>query len=245
MNEAGAPVVIDLRIPGNWAHPRELIERLPEGCRLTGESLLLEDGTRAEFSAMDADGQFAEIFRSSCRRPPTEEEQAAVDSYAVNVILSGPGGSLESAHAMMRAAAAMVRAGAAGVFIDNSALAHGGQDWLEMTEDGSPDAISFAFVAILRGDSEVYTMGMHVLGLRDIVMKRADAEEEGFDITEVIRYLARGDKPVNNGHVLADLEGPRFQVIAQDAPSKHTPAAMLNPYGRFKLVNVKDIGEIN
>ena len=146
---------------------------------------------------------------------------------------------------MMRAAAAMVRAGAAGVFIDNCGLAHGGQDWLDMTGDGSSDAVSFAFVAILRGDSEVYTMGMHVLGLRDVVMKRADAEDEGFDITEVIRYLARGDKPVGNGHVLADLEGPRFQVIAQENPAGRLPGAMHNPFGRFKLVNVKDIGEIN
>ena len=106
----------------------------------------------------------------------------------------------------------MVRAGGAGVFIDNSALAHGGQNWLEMTEDGGPDALSFAFVAIVRGKTEVWTMGMHVLGLRDIVMKRADVEADGFDIIEVIRYLARSEKPVDDGHVIADLDGPRFQA---------------------------------
>lgn len=243
MNEPDVPILVDLRIPGTWAHPRELVERLPQGCRLTGEALLLEDGTRCEFGAMEADDQFARIFRTSCRRPPTEEEQAAVDHYAVNVILSGPGGSLEAAHGMMRAAAAIVRAGAAGVFIDNSALAHGGQDWLEMTEEGGPDAISFAFVSIIRGDSEVWTMGMHALGLRDIVMKQADVEQ--FDIVEVIRYLARGDKTVGNGHVLADLDGPRFQVIAQDSPPRLAGSPMHNPFGRFKLVSVQDIGEIN
>jgi hypothetical protein len=245
MNKPADPILVDFRIPGTWSHPRELVQSLPAGCRVTGEHLLLEDGTQVEFSAVPADDQFADIFRASCRRPPTEEEQTAIDNYQVNVLLSGPGGTLEAAHSMMRAAAAMVRAGAAGVFIDNCGLAHGGQDWLAMTDDGSSDAISFAFVAILRGDSEVYTMGMHVLGLRDIVMKRKDAEDEGFDITEVIRYLAAGDKPVSNGHVLADLDGPRFQVIAQDRPAGHLPEAMRNPFGRFKLVNVKDIGEIN
>ena len=51
-----------------------------------------------------------------------------------------------------------------------------GRHWLEMTEDGGPDALSFAFVAIVRGKTEVWTMGMHVLGLRDVVMKRADVE---------------------------------------------------------------------
>src|SRR3989440_4683602 len=110
---------------------------------------------------------------------------------------------MQAARTMMQAGAAVVRAGGAGVFIDNSALAHGGGHWLAMAEDGGPDALSFAFVAIVRGRAEVWTMGMHVLGLRDVVMKRADAQAEGFDIIEVIRYLARGEKPVGDGHVLA------------------------------------------
>ena len=169
-----------------------LAGRLP----LTAEALVLPDATQVEFGAMGADDQFAGIFRSSCRSPATDDELATVDGYTVNVFLSGPGGSMQAARTMMQAAAAVVRAGGAGVFIDNSALAHGGQKWLEMTEDGGPDALSFAFVAIVRGKTDVWTMGMHVLGLRDVVMKRADVESGGFDIVEVIRYLSRGDKPV-------------------------------------------------
>ena len=30
-----AAVTVALRIPGQWAHPGELIQRLPAGCRLT------------------------------------------------------------------------------------------------------------------------------------------------------------------------------------------------------------------
>ena len=90
---SSAEVRIALRIPGRWAHPQELIAALPEGCRLTSEALILPDGTEAEFGAMDADDQFAGIFRSSCRRPATDDELATVDSYTVNVLLGGPGGS--------------------------------------------------------------------------------------------------------------------------------------------------------
>src|SRR5207253_10702889 len=135
------------------------------------------------------------------------------------------------------------RAGGAGVVIDNSALAHGGQDWLEMTDDGGSDALSFAFAAIIRGRAEVWTMGMHVLGLRDIVMKREDVELGGFDIVEVIRYLAREEKPVEDGHVLADLDGPRFRVAAQDSPAHAPGGPMHNPFGRLKLVSLRDIAE--
>jgi hypothetical protein len=245
MNEPAAPVTVNLRIPGQWSHPRELLERLPEGCRLTAEALVLPDTTAVEIGALAADDQFAQIFRTSCRQPADENELATVDAYTVNVCLSGPGGSLRAARAMMQAGAAVLRAGGAGVFIDNCGLAHGGRHWLEMTEDGSPDALSFAFVAIVQGRADVYTVGLHVLGLRDIVMKRADVEVGGFDIIEVIRYLARGDKPVGDGHVLVDLGGPRFQAFTEDGPEGLKRSPMHNPFGRLKLVSVRDIAETN
>ena len=245
MKEPAAPVMIDMRIPGKWAHPGEFVESLAKDCRLTPESLTLPDGTQVEFGAMQADGQFAQIFRTSCRQPATPEELAAVDSYAVNVLLSGPGGSLEAARKMMQAAAAIVRAGGAGVFIDNCGLAHGGQNWLEMADDGGPDALSFAFVSIVRGKTDVWTMGMHVLGLRDVVMKRADAEGRGFDIVEVIRYLSASEDPVDDGHILADLDGPRFQAVAQVSTEFPATSPMHNPFGRLKLVSIRDITEAN
>jgi hypothetical protein len=245
MNEPAAPVTIALRIPGQWSHPGELIQRLPAGCRLTPEALILPDATEVGFGAMAADDQFAQIFRSSCRRPAAEEELARVDGYTVNVLLSGPGGSMQAARRMMQAGAAVVRGGGAGVFIDNSALAHGGQHWLEMTEDGGPDALSFAFVAIVSGKVDVWTMGMHVLGLRDVVMKRADVEAGDFDIVEVIRYLCRGEKPIDDGHVLADLKGPRFQAFTQDSAEGLAGSPMHNPFGRLKLVSMRDIAETN
>ncbi len=245
MNEPASPVTIALRIPGQWSHPKELVRRLPAGCRLTEEALILPDETQVEFGVMQADNQFAKIFRSSCRRPAAKDELATVDGYTVNFLLSGPGGSLSAARTMMQAGAAIVRAGGAGVFIDNCALAHGGRSWLDMAEDGSPDALSFAFVAIIRGQAEVYTMGMHALGLRDVVMKRADIETGGFDIIEMIRYLSRGEKPIDDGHVIADEDGPRFQAYMQDSPAGPADSPMHNPFGRLKLVSLRDIAETN
>jgi hypothetical protein len=245
MNEPTAPVTVVLRIPGKWSRPQELIQSLPAGFRLTPEALILPDTTEVEFTAMAPDNQFAQVFRSSCRRLATPEELATVDGYAVNACLSGPGGSLQAAGTMMQAGAALVRAGGAGVFIDNSALAHGAGQWLAMTEDGGPDALSFAFVAIVRGKTEVWTAGMHVLGLRDVVMKPADAVADGFDIVEVVRYLCRGEKPVGDGHVLADLSGPRFQAFTQDSPPALAGSPMHNPFGRLKLVNMRDSAETN
>jgi hypothetical protein len=237
-------ITVALRIPGQWTHPKELIEQLPEGYTLSPESLTMPDGTEVGFGAAKADNPFAQIFRSSCRQEPTAEEWKSVQSYKVNAFLMGPGGSLAAATTMMKAASAVLRAGGAGVFIDNSGLAHGAGLWLDMTDDGGPDAVSFAFVGIIGSKGEVHTVGMHVLGLRDVVMKRADADA-GFDITEVIRYLARNEKPVDDGHIIADLSGPRFRAMAQDAPREWATSPMHNPFGRLRLVSMRDIAETN
>src|SRR5438094_973883 len=135
MDEIADNPRVTLRIPGAWSHPKELLERLESGFRLTPEALFLPDGTEIEFIPMPPDGQFPGIFQSSCRRPPTKDELAVVGRYTVNIGLSAAGGSLKSALAIMQAGAAIVRAGGAGVFIDNSALAHGGGNWIAMTED--------------------------------------------------------------------------------------------------------------
>src|SRR5262245_51422623 len=119
MSEPPAEVTIALRIPGQWPHPRGLVERLPAGCRVTGEDLILPDGRQVGFGSRRADDRFRRIFRTSCRRPPTGDELATVDGYTANVLLTGPGGSMESARTMREAAAVIVRAGGAGVFIDN------------------------------------------------------------------------------------------------------------------------------
>src|SRR5262245_2682093 len=113
---ATAPVTVTLRIPGRWSDPSELGERLPEGYQLADRGFVLPDGSAIGFGGRAADEQFAGVFRSACRQPPTDDELATVDGYSVNVILSGPGGSLDAARAMMGAAAAVVQAGGAGVF---------------------------------------------------------------------------------------------------------------------------------
>jgi hypothetical protein len=128
------------------------------------------------------------------------------------------------------------------VFNDNSGLAHGGRDWLRLTDDGGPDAVSFAFTAIVRGRDEVYTMGMQVMGFPDLLMRAADVDEEGETIIDIIRYICGGGPTIGVGHILAD---ERFQVVARTNDDFEANSPMHNPYGRLKIVNAKDIAQDN
>ncbi len=246
MNETGAVVETTLRIPGNWGHLRELIARMPAGFRLTSKAMILPDGSEIEFLPQPPDDQFAQVFQFACRNPASVEEIRSIKSYTVNIGLIGPGGSKAAALTTMQAGAAIVRAGGAGVFIDNSILAHGGGDWLEMTADGGCDAMSFAFVNVVRGRRKVRTMGMHVMGLPDIVMHIADVDDgDGEVIVDAVRYLCRREEPVGHGHVLPGRAGPRFQILAMDGDQSDAESPMHNPFGRLKLVRFQDTVERN
>lgn len=245
MTEPDQDVEVTLRIPGAWSSPREVLERLPPGCSIEGSNLVLPDGIAVEIYPRPADEQFAGIFASACRQPPEEEELASVNRYTVNVCLCGPGGSLGQARAMMQAGAAIINAGGAGVFIDNCAMAHGGQLWREMADDGGSDALSFAFVSIIQGQQEMRTMGMHVLGYPEIVMHRRDLDDDAEMMVEVVRYVAAGEKPIGDGHLLGDEHGPRFQATALGNDDNTPGSPMHNPFGRLRLTSLKDIAEGN
>jgi hypothetical protein len=247
MNRMEPEVVpwITFRIPGDWTDPKAFLDRLPPGVRLEADSLILPDGAKFEITPVPADREFPHVFESACRRSPTEEELAVVARYRVNIVLSGPGGSMDAARSMMQAGAAVVRAGGAGVFIDNSALAHGGEDWIDMADDGGPDALSFAFAAIIRGEETVYTMGMQVMGLPDLLLNASDVDEHGDMVVDIIRYASAGEKPIDVGHILADEHGPRFQVVARETDAFDPESSMHNPWGRLKIVSVSDIAQSN
>lgn len=235
MSEAAAEVTTILRIPGTWRHASELITRMPKGFRMTLEAVVLPDGTEIECAPMPPDDMFAKVFQSACRRPAAAEEMRRVHRYTANIGLSGPGGSMAAALKMLQAGGAIVRAGGAGVFIDNSALAHGGGDWLQMTEDGKWDAVSFAFVNVVRTEREIRTVGMHVLGRPEFVMKHSDIDRKGNVIKDVIHYLCLCDNPIAVGQVLACQSGPRFRVLGTASDPWMLARPMCNPYGCLKL----------
>ncbi len=238
-------VQIAFRIPGNWAGAAEFVARLPKGVQLKEESIILEDGTELGFFPMDSDDRFADIFASSCRRPATRNELAIIRNYTVNIGLSGPGGSMDAARTMMKAAAMILRAGGAGVFIDNSGLSHGANDWLEMTEDGGPDAVSFAYLSVIQGDKDVWTMGFHTMGKPDFSMRRSDVDEDENSIIEMISYMASSDIAIDDGHLIAGLDGPRYRAVAGPCDRVPPDSPMHNPFGRLKLISLRDLSTGN
>jgi hypothetical protein len=85
---------------------------------------------------------------------------------------------------------------------------------------------------------------MHVLGQPDVLMKRSDLDD-GFDVIDVIRYLCTSPKPVEDRHIIADLDGMRFQVFGQTDDEFPPGSPFHHPFGRLRLVSLKEIAEAN
>jgi hypothetical protein len=142
---------------------------------------------------------------------------------------------MESASAMMRSALPLLQAGGAGVFIDNSALSFGASDWSKMAEFCDADALTFGLVNIIRGDRDVYTIGMQVLGQPDLIMPIKSAGDGGSLIIDLMLKTATCGQSFEEGQKMELPNGQSFRVCK--IPDEDFPARspMHNPWGRLQL----------
>jgi len=227
---------IAVRIPGTWSCPASLEKSLPRGFELSPGWLQLPDGGRLQVYPHAADDEFAAIFMSGCRGRLSAGQQRNIRRYGVNLCLVGRGGSIESARRMMTAAAAVVRAGGMGVFIDNSGTAHAGRDWLLLAGDPDDAATLPAFVASYANTKNLYSVGMHVLGIRDAVMAlTGDREADNIVLNSFLLYTIFCGTDIADGDFVGDSDEATRRLRGEncDFPPAGTP--MHNPYGCWRL----------
>jgi hypothetical protein len=237
-NAVPAPEVT-MRIPGGWARPEEFFENLPRGCCCTANGITMPDGSEFELNALPADEDFPRIFASSCPKLPTETECEQVENYKVNICLTGRGGSIAAAKRLMEAAAAVMAAGGVGVFVDNSGIAHGATDWLKLFDSADTGGVYWAFVMAVQSDVEVYSMGMHILGLRDaIIPSTGNAEYDSRTLHSFLGFTAFSGAALKDGEMIGDAVLPSFQICSQADDRAPASAPMFNPYGRWRLERI-------
>jgi len=227
---------IAVRIPGTWSCPASLEKSLPAGYRLTPGWLHLPDGDRLQVFPHAPDDEFAGIFATACRGVLPASERRKIKRYGINVCIAGRGGSVEAAQRMMKAAAALVRAGGLGVFVDNSGTAHVGRDWLDLTGDPDDGATFPAFVASYANRGKLYSVGMHVLGLRDAVLPRTgDRDTDACVLSSFLLYTICCGEAVTDGDYIGDAEAPTHRVWGADCDFPPSGTPMHNPYGCWRL----------
>jgi hypothetical protein len=234
--------IIELRVPGPWVSPDQLDAALKDrgtGFHLDEGSIVnFASGVKVEFGVSDHDNEIGPIFRGGHHGRMSEEELLAVGTHAVKVHVTGPGGSADAARPIVQAAAALVRAGGYGVFVDNSGNCHGPEDFLKLAGDTQPGGLYWTFVALTgsREQNAVGSTGMHCLGLRDCEL--LDPPDDGnlvaFLLHNFLGYTYQSGATIHDGDILGgDMPGvPRFRAVHQDDQRMAPGTPMHNPYGR-------------
>ena len=236
-----AQVMGDVRIPGVWEHVGELRRKLPEGYRLTSRWLDMPDGSRVEYFAKPPDGEFVPTFGRSCRELPTCEERQRIEDYTVNFCLSMPVGNREAAVRLMTAVSAILRAGGAGVFVDNSGVSHGASAWLALSHiENRETGPTRAFTSKVRSKGDIFSVGMHVLGCRDVVLtasnRDSESESEKRDVERMLCYLAREDATDDKVGVPDDSDLQKFRFVDDNRQLAPSHSTLYNPNRRWRLI---------
>ena len=255
----GPAVEIALRVPGPWDSPEAFDAALPDGYRLggDGETLWL-------YTSPDADGgepgrvplyihpfdaEFVDVFAGGVGRLPSEADRAGVEQHSVLICPVFPGGSPERAAAALRHTAAVIRAGGVGVFVDNSGLAHGSDDWLALADathdaDAVDDAAMHAFVNVYGAADRLWSIGMHLLGHRDatLVDRSGDDERDDVMLRNALGYILLSGATIADGDRLDDVGAGETLVVSLIDDDEVAPDhPMHNPSGRYRLTRTPGV----
>ncbi|MEX2215605.1 MAG: DUF4261 domain-containing protein [Phycisphaeraceae bacterium] len=169
----------------------------------------------------------------------TKRDAFRVSEHRGILVLSAPGGSVESARWMMDAGAAAMHAGGLGLAVESSGLGHTPDQWLELAGNDDPAALYFAYIATI-GKSRrlVYTCGMHNFGLRDALTEAfTDHQEAAFVMHSFLKYTYETDNTIHDGDPIGSEEdGPLFRVFREKCRLHDPRDLFFNPYGMWRVV---------
>lgn len=234
-----------LCVPGPWQSSTELISALIEadtGYLYAGGVMMhIETGAACIAMLEDADPAMEKAFRAAGAHWADSEALRCIAGHAGVIYLVARGaGSPDVCRQLMGAADALLAAGGLGVKVESAGLAHAPEDWRELAQDGSDVALHSAFVVYVNAAADVYSCGMHNLGLRDAVVARGP-ELDGAELLRIFTgYLAIEAPTIGAGQTFSIAADAPVYRIVEDAGVDYGEASLFaNPSGTWRLEPVE------
>jgi hypothetical protein len=221
---------IVLCVPGPWERREDLAPRLLPGLVLEEKRLRRADGDEAfdaEFRGPDP--RMRPAFQASaCRLRPslTPADFNAIQGHrSALYVLSEPFGRATAAAAasrMIELGRALLEAGGIAVKCESSGIAHSAERW---RRPDLPLFEAFVRLPIINEIDELYSVGMHLLGLPDGIVSLRDFDAGDLrGATRVLEEFLRSQVPPK-GYVA----GP------ESCPDYEQDDFMWNRWGRLRL----------
>jgi hypothetical protein len=207
---------IILCVPGPWENREALDARLREG---------VLDGFEAEFQGPEPRMKAA-FQASACRLRPslTPADFRAIEAHrSVIYVLSDHFGRTTAAAAaarMIEIGRALIDAGGIAVKCDSSGIAHSADRWRTV----EPLFDAFVRLPIINETDELYSVGMHLLGLPDGIVELKDFDGDIRAGTRVLEAYLRSQ---------AAVEG--FTAAGEPCTGYEPDEFFWNRWGRIRL----------
>jgi len=240
MSETAALPETVLCIPGPWKDRSALLERVvrSDSGYLFAGRVLMNMQTKHSFELQHEarDDRMMSAFLSAGPHWSRTPEMALIQKHESVVYLIGHGGSRENAEALMLAARALLDAGGLGVKVESSGIAHSPSAWRSLCAEQYLFSAFRAYVLFITG-TDVYSCGMHNLGLRDAVVENHGTDESVELLRVFTRYMFTEEPTIRSGQTFsAAAEEPRFRIKDDPGIDYGDNELFVNPYGTWRLV---------
>lgn len=232
-----------LCIPGPWKTHSELVQSIVtnSGGYIFAAGILLhmESHFSCELIHESADPNMTHAFNAAGPHWRDSAEMQRISSHASVVYLKGRGGSREAAENPMRCGEGLLNAGGLGVKVESTGLAHSPGDWRSYCQHLDLFTAHRALVVYLTGD-DVYSCGMHNLGLRDAVTPAGENKAAAVELLRIFTLYLFTEAPVIRSGQTFSVSADALMYRIRDHPGwDYGPDSLFtNPYGAWHLAPV-------
>ena len=240
MSESVSLPELVLCIPGPWADRSALVERIvreSEGYIFAGR-VLMNTRTRdtCELQHEARDERMMSAFLAAGPHWRDTPEMARIKDHASVVYLVGYGGSQKNVEALFLAARALLDAGGLGVKIESTGLAHSPAAWRSICDEFYLFSAHRACVLYLTGSDDVYSCGMHNLGMKDAIVENFNAAEAVELLRTFTWYMYTETPTIRSGQTFSvSATAPVYRVVADSGVEYEDGSLFANPYGFWRL----------
>lgn len=233
---------IVLAIPGNWPTRSDIIGAIVrQGRFLFSGDMITDLRTQLSYSLdiHERDEKVAAAIAFAGQHSISPDDFARLREHTFVLYLVGPGGVGAAARDLMPVADSLLEAGGLAVQVANSGAGHSAAYWHLLTEHRSNvPALFDAYVTLAQHEEEFFSVGMHVFGLPDALVKGPiDPNEAGELLQTFLLYVLLENPPLKDGQAFrVDPQSPVYRLSYGPSDLQEPDNLMYNPYGVWRLL---------
>ncbi|WP_019508597.1 hypothetical protein [Pleurocapsa sp. PCC 7319] len=126
--------------------------------------------------------------------------------------------------------------------VESAGISHEKQKWLANYNSEDVFDIYSLFVALVEGDDNYHSCGMHNFGKADVAMDISEEIALAIYVMNVFNYYRLTESPIlQDGHTFQpDIESPTYQIKWTEYDQYQADSLLYNPYGKWHLSRLRN-----